>query len=189
MPNWVSNSLEISGPAEEIKRFQKEAQGNGQLISLEKLYPCPPELRDTQATPGLTLENLGDDKSSIANYYKREANLKKYGFSDWWEWCVKRWGCKWDLGSGEDSVYLDLEDCTRVIYVFDTAWDPPRAAFSKISEMFPELEFKLCFQEGSMGFEGTFTCKNGEVSMDDTHDYTPEFEGEEDFVSMSAQVK
>jgi hypothetical protein len=109
LPNWVQCSLYVSGPSKKIKIFQAEAKGDKQLISLEKLYPCPKELRDTEATPGLTLERAGDDEKDIANYYKRVSNLKKYGVSDWYEWCVKYWGIKWDLGSGDDSVYLCKE--------------------------------------------------------------------------------
>lgn len=190
MPNWVSCELEINGPAKEIKRFQKEAKGDGQLISLDKLYPCPKELRDTAAMPGLTAENAKDGES-LKTYNQVQENMKKYGHSDWYSWCVSNWGCKWNIGDGYDSVYLcHAFASTKVVYEFMSAWDPPREAFFEISKMFPELEFNLCFQEGGNCFEGTFTCKNGVVSCDDTHDYIPEDEDDDgSLIGMSDQVK
>jgi hypothetical protein len=187
----VQCSLYVSGPSKKIKIFQAEASGNGQLISLERLYPCPKELRDTAAMPGLTAENVNDEES-LKTYNQVQENMKKYGHPDWYHWCISAWGCKWDLGSGDNSVYLchEVSRPTKVVYEFDTAWSHPREAFLKISTMFPELEFELCFQEGGCAFEGTFTCKNGTVSCDDTHDYIPEDDEDEygGIIGMEGQV-
>ena len=52
MPNWCDNELDVFGPATELQRFvdaTKYEEGEESGYALKHLYPCPQELRDTEA--------------------------------------------------------------------------------------------------------------------------------------------
>lgn len=66
-----------------------------------------------------TLEELGD------TYIK---NIKDYGSTTWYDWCVENWGTKWDASrckSDQNTI------------IFETAWATPEPIFEKLSEEFP----------------------------------------------------
>ena len=49
MPNWMSNTMTVTGDAEELARFIVAAEGKDSLLSFQKLYPCPEELLNQSA--------------------------------------------------------------------------------------------------------------------------------------------
>lgn len=66
-----------------------------------------------------TLEELGD------TYIK---NIKDYGSTSWYDWCVENWGTKWDATRCESD---------QNTIIFETAWATPEPIFEKLSEEFP----------------------------------------------------
>jgi hypothetical protein len=151
MPNWCSNNLFITGPKKLIQELFEKNEA-----SLQKLIPCPQELMDIPSPA---------PKEFI------ELNTKKYGESDWYNWCVKNWGTKWDPGpfsgytsKSEKRGHLSFE-CS-----FDSAWAPPCAAFEKLSEKYPQLEIKLEYFESGCRFFGAAIGSNGSWS-DDFREY------------------
>jgi hypothetical protein len=80
---------------------------------------------------------------------------------DWYDWCVKNWGTKWDVDGAIDT---DTEN--ELVYMFDSAWSPPINAFIKISKDFPDLSFTLEYEEPGMCFEGTAEFQDGDFSDD-----------------------
>lgn len=44
MPNWCENSMTVEGPSRALRLFLGKAAKDGQPLSLEALFPCPPEL-------------------------------------------------------------------------------------------------------------------------------------------------
>ena len=77
----------------------------------------------------------------------------------WYEWSCKNWGTKWDAV----SPMLAVNKPRLLVYVFDTAWSPPIVWLGKVSKLYPNLYFKLKYDEPSMGFYGLASAHNGEV--------------------------
>lgn len=80
-------------------------------------------------------------------------NEKLYGCKDWYDWCVKNWGTKWD--AGEASIYEHSEEEAEI--VFDTAWGPPIEWVKIVELKYPDLRFELHYDEPGMGFKGVYS--------------------------------
>lgn len=72
-----------------------------------------------------TLEELGDAYIS---------NLKQYGSTTWYDWCVEHWGTKWGASRCQSDNHT---------IIFETAWATPEPIFEKISEEFPNDIIKV----------------------------------------------
>ena len=84
----------------------------------------------------------------------------KDGFNDGgYEWCVLNWGTKWGI-----CHPTMLEHDTRELkYGFECAWSPSLPIIEKMSELFPNLKFKLKYWEMGMGYKGIMICNHGKV--------------------------
>lgn len=116
MPNWCSNTvtLEHEDPAM-IERVRK-AFNAGALLN--EFIPCPAELHEHDAP--------------TRDEGRAEQFLEKYGATDWYNWQVKNWGTKWDVG-GDGAEAQDIEG--GLMLSFDSAWAPPTNAYEKLMEM------------------------------------------------------
>ena len=60
-------------------------------------------------------------------------NIKKYNSPQWYDWCVKNWGTKWNVEEDVDIVYdknIDEYDIS-----FQTAWSVPTRIVKRYSEL------------------------------------------------------
>lgn len=142
MPNWCYNRTTFSHVDPKqidliVNILHDEVNGGNGL--LQSLLPCPMELLDT-----IPHEVNGD--------VRREANLEKYGFPDWYEWRVANWGTKWDLSV--DDTGPERKSPTEVYLEYETAWAPPLAAYAKLKEMGYTIESEYC--EPDMEFAGSW---------------------------------
>ena len=64
------------------------------------------------------------------------SNFLQYGSGDWYGWCNRNWGTKWNAY----DVCFDQESQS---IRFLTAWDMPAPVIDKLSQMFPEVEIDL----------------------------------------------
>jgi len=203
MPNWCENQTYAYGKIENIKAFIdpiKEGLEAGDYQGfLNHYYPCPQELKDTTAAfinpenpiPDNWINFVKDgswtqeeyDKraaEAIASAEKQKSNIEKYGYSDWYHWCIDNWGSKW----GDcDLVVEDIQPYGGDGYGFvqlryDSAWGPNNEGITEISKLFPKLLFDSFYREEGMGFLGHFQVHNGDVLNDETgstiptaHDY------------------
>ena len=151
MANWCINSLEVTGDEAKVEDFVKKFTENG----VSAFIPTPKELEDTEAP------------AVYKNPEKAKENIEKYGAADWYDWRVKNWGTKWDVGE------LCLSDRSEeyAYFAFETAWSPIVEAMSKIAEMYPELTFSLDYEESGMGFFGKVTYRDGEVLQQFDYDW------------------
>jgi hypothetical protein len=79
-------------------------------------------------------------------------NKKKYGATDWYDWCIWQWGCKWN------SVEPVVEDEQEIVHIwFQTAWNAPNPVVDKLAELFPDVEISHLWADEDIGY----TC--GEV--------------------------
>ena len=152
MPNWCNNSVEIyhSDPAM-IERVRKGFNDGG-LFS--ELIPCPQELTDTVSG------SMGEDKRA-EHEAQQAANVEKYGYPNWYDFCVNEWGTKWDVGA-DGNPAQDIPG--GLMLGFDSAWSPPIGAYEKLTEQ--GFRIRAMYYEPGMAFAGVW-----EEGHDDYYDY------------------
>lgn len=128
MPNYATNRLILSGPANEIKRFQvtcirrqDDADSDEASLDFKAITPMPAEI-------SATMGNNTDAAHARA--------LEATGFADWYAWTLAHWGTKWNASGfailNAGSELLDL--------AFDTAWNSPEPIFQALAAQYPLLK-------------------------------------------------
>ena len=139
MPNWCNNTMTISHPDPAMVQKAADAWNSGKF--LQTLVPCPSELMET--VKGWT----NDEEEQKANDAKIAANMEKYGYATWWDYCVAEWGTKWDVGChpsyGEDAIVSGNSFSVN----FDSAWSPPTGGYAKLKAM----GYEICAYYYEMG--------------------------------------
>ena len=149
MPNWCSNYISVRGTnSAEVKRLA-DAFDAGEFC--QAVIPVPAVLRDTTAPT---------QESDEAAAEQRKAET---GFDNWYDFCVNRWGTKWDISSQEECDRD--EDGLGLHGGFDTAWSPPMGVVEQLVE--DGFEVTLHYHESGMAFVGKF--EDGE---DHCYDYS-----------------
>ena len=149
MPNWCSNYISVRGTnSAEVKRLA-DAFDAGEFC--QAVIPVPAVLRDTTAPT---------QESDEAAAEQRKAET---GFDNWYDFCVNRWGTKWDI-SCQEECDRD-EDGLGFNGGFDTAWSPPMGVVEQLAE--DGFEVTLHYHESGMAFVGKF--EDGE---DHCYDYS-----------------
>lgn len=153
MPNWCNNSVEIyhTDPAM-IERVRKGFNDGG-LFS--ELIPCPQELTETVSG------SVGEDKRA-EHEAQQAANVEKYGYPNWYDFCVNEWGTKWDVGA-DGNPAQDIPG--GLMLGFDSAWSPPIGAYEKLIGM--GFTIRAMYYESGMAFAGVW-----EDGQDDYYDYS-----------------
>jgi hypothetical protein len=125
MPNWCSNTMTISHPDPNMVTKALDAWNSGKF--LQTLIPCPQDLIDTMSG------YFGDEEKQKELEKKQAANLDKYGYPTWWEYCVTEWGTKWDVGQDQyqDSP-IPINNGFSVS--FESAWSPPCEGYAKLKK-------------------------------------------------------
>lgn len=144
MPNWCNNNLvlEHDDPAM-IKRAYDALE---RCEFLQEFIPVPKELTETIAG------SYGDEEKQKALEAQEKANLEKYGYSNWYDYCVGEWGTKWDVG---DQGASDIHPEGKMLHTsFDSAWAPPTRAYAKLEELGFRVEAQ--YYESGMCYAGTY---------------------------------
>ena len=84
-------------------------------------------------------------------FFYRNGNLgnkerKKYGENNWYDWCNKHWGTKWNAMSAK--IVEDNENA--LAYHFESAWDCPRGIAYVIEDFLPKdvkVDYWICEHE------------------------------------------
>lgn len=139
MPNWCNNQVIIKGNKEIIDRIEK-AYSKDSLCA--EFIPVPKELLEANS-PNTT--NPEEAKS-------------KYGYTDWYDFCVNKWGTKWDIGSNHGYGLSTRNGDESITLCFDSAWSPPMGLYDKLVDEGCEVE--ALYYEGGMCFFGRYL--NGE---------------------------
>jgi hypothetical protein len=198
MPNWCSNTLDIRAKTkEDLDDFLEKAKNENYEFSLESLYPIPEELkvgshRYLQSYDPIEIEkthrenaekykwNMSeedlqkkiDEEIAIAEQYAE--NKKKYGAVSWYDWCVEKWGTKWDV-----EGYVSRGGDTDAHITFESAWSPPTYWLEHVAPQFPNLKFQLNYREEGVGFEGSTYAYRDEFNdecREMLSDYDPDFD-------------
>ena len=148
MPNWCNNTLELEHKDPAMIERASAAMKRGEF--LHEFIPVPKELSE-----------------ATANFTTNEELVAKYGYSDWYGFCVNEWGTKWDVG-GDDYGAPTITEDGKMIAGFDSAWAPPTAAMEKLAAM--GFTVKLYYYEPGMCFAGIWEG-NEDYSNDDYYEY------------------
>lgn len=171
MPNHCQNTLLIVGSPKDLKKFlgacknpnfgkrRKNETGRRQRDGrewtiFEGNFPCPTELVATEAA------FYADEKLQRELVKIEKANLKKYGFRNWYDWCNDNWGTKW----GDYDTHIDDEyKRDKARFEFVTAWAPGTEGLKRISALHPELAFVNSYEEEGCNFIGCDAFYRGKI--------------------------
>ncbi len=139
MPNWCSTSVVLKHADPTFVARARQAAETGLL---QEFIPVPKDLTETIA--GSFADAERQKELEIQTAY----NIKNYGYSSWYDFCVSEWGTKWDV-TGEAQ---DIEG--GVMLNFESAWSPPVEAYSKLRSMGFYVE--AMYYEPGVGFCGAW---------------------------------
>jgi hypothetical protein len=194
MPNWVFNSLVVSGEKSELDKMVEQLNQ-----PFEKHFPDSNWNKETETwdktpavqvydNPVFAFWNIVKPTDLDAYYeidvFKGSKNIKPNDNEsfmaefvrsmkedqDWYHWNCRNWGTKWDVAVVGDKDYSDttmtVNDDGSVMYHFQTAWSPVGEVLLKLSEQYPTLEFDYEYEE-EQGWGGTCTFLGGEEIASD----------------------
>ena len=157
MPNHCENTLNITGPAEDIRAFAAFAHREKEPLEINNFIPMPEELRNTES-PNRDIESA-------------KRLMEAHGVDNWYDWAVNNWGTKW--GAYETQM-MEVTD-TRMEYIFLTAWGPFHDEVLRVmSERFPSLKLALDYEEQGMAFQGHCTAQGGKILETGSKEMDPE---------------
>jgi len=195
MPNWCTNTLNVSGDKKSIAAFLTAARGRhagyNDPYHGDGTWPAHDKVR-VKALVKNPAPVYGDELDLCMNaLYPVPLDYRRFPFDDnqarklgeavgeerkhgGYQWQTDHWGTKWDV----DGELLESHD-TFLQYKFDTPWSPPISLFEKVAKDFPSLTFELEYYEPGMGFAGrnTFSgdyCDEEALDIEDFFDYEEE---------------
>lgn len=168
MPNWCNNSVTISHPDRSKMEALVSAIKEGKFFN--HVIPVPKELTDTVSG------HLGEEYAQELNQFKMELNMKYFGAKDWYDFCVNRWGTKWDVDAyAPEELVVDKYNSIR--FGFDSAWSPPIGIYDEMIDQ--GYDVVATYYEPGMAFcgrwdNGSDDCYNiGNMSADEVADTIP----------------
>ena len=142
MPNYCSNYLTLTHEDPAMIVRAKDALERGEFLA--EFIPVPEELQIVAGSVGNPVEQAKLEADT-------NRNIEKYGYGNWYDYCVNEWGTKWDVGGDGQEVDI-TEDGTMLSTYFDSAWAPPTNAYEKLQDMGFGVE--AMYYEPGMAFAG-----------------------------------
>lgn len=178
MPNWVRNRISIKGEnVSDIVMSLMTFDNDGDELEFDfnKIIHRPEELNIEKSSKQQEGIDYLKGKLNLASLKRRHKedykeiielgqmalnNLAKYGATDWYEWSLKNWGCKWNAS----NTYLSQD---RKVIEFETPWAPCIPIIVALSKKYPELEITYEYAEEQIAYyTGMMVIKGGEIIMD-----------------------
>jgi hypothetical protein len=138
-----------------------------------------------QRTPEQILSEVTEALDGLADYISNPPDglieQIQDGFRtgmDWYNWNVRNWGTKWEIGS--DNAYVQRQP-RAVQYELTTAWSPPVEALDNLAKQYPTLALSLVsIDEGDL-FAVEVAWNNGnrlyEIDLPITHELNEKLHG------------
>lgn len=124
MPNWCNNNLTLRHEDPQMIKRAYDALERGEL--LQEFIPVPADLK-------ITAGFVSDPVEQAELEANTKSNIEKYGYGNWYDYCVGEWGTKWDIGEqGCSDIH---PDGTLLHTSFDSAWSPPIGAYEKLMDL------------------------------------------------------
>ena len=144
MPNWCVNTITLKHSDPTMIKRAHDALERGEFLN--EFHPVPLDLKIVAGRVG------GDeDAEQQALVLQENANRDKYGYANWYDWCVNEWGTKWDVG---DEGSATLNEDGSLSASFNSAWAPPIEAYRMLEDL--GFEIKAYYFEGGMMFAGIY---------------------------------
>ena len=149
MPNWCNNNLTLEHDDPAMIQRAHDALERGEFLN--EFIPVPADLQ-------ITAGSLGSGPEQLELERKTAENVAKYGYGNWYDYCVGEWGTKWDVGEQGCS---DIHPDGKMLHTyFDSAWSPPVNAYEKLEQL--GFRVNALFYEGGMAFAGSYGDGNCE---------------------------
>jgi hypothetical protein len=168
MPNWVSNSVRVTGDKKELKRFAEQA-GRSYTRKYQDIEGKWYEAESNNEH--LSFWNFVRPDDSILDEYwgseRQDLSLEErlqHKTNHWYDWNIRNWGCKWDAS---DVFFEDWDG--ELAYDFETPWSYPEDVLVAMVAQYPTLTFSIRFLE-EQGWGGEALGMNGEFSITDEWD-------------------
>jgi hypothetical protein len=149
MPNWVSNSVRVTGSKEELQRFAEQAG---------KSYTREYQHYDGPTGDYVWTSEENQSHLSFWNFVTPE-DAEAYK-NNWYDWNLEHWGVKWDA----TDVYFDKWSENELAYDFETPWGAPFEVYQAMVAQYPSLKFTIRFLE-EQGWGGEALGENGEFAV------------------------
>ncbi len=147
MPNWCNNTLTLEHDDPAMIKRAYDALERGEFLN--EFCPVPEDLK-------ITAGRLGDGDEQRELERKTAENVEKYGYGNWYDYCVAEWGTKWDVGGqGQSDIH---PDGNLLHTYFDSAWSPPVNAYAKLEAL--GFRVNAMFYESGMAFAGSYSDGN-----------------------------
>jgi len=150
MPNWCNNTVQINHEDPAKMYALVEAINEGKFCNFA--IPVPEDL-------GITAGKLGDPDDQKKLEAQEVINEEKYGYKNWYDFCVNEWGTKWDVDPYDKVEYDDQHDKNGITFGFDSAWAPPCGVYEALMEQGYTL--RAFYYECGMAFAGIYD-ENGD---------------------------
>ena len=180
MPNWVYNTLTVSGTPADIKAFADKAKQQYETRWLSESWirnedgtSTRVEEKDRKVIVSMSKEvelsfwNFIAPPTEKLDLYFGEANGTEDKEWNWYAWNNANWGTKWDANDVSMSPeYDEINDTTgSIVYYFSTAWSVPEPVLSAMINQHTELHFHLRGVE-EQGWGVEFSGSDGSYGID-----------------------
>ena len=187
MPNWVYNSLVVSGQSKMELQLLVEQMNQPFSVHHDSYNPETGKMEKKEthySNPVFAFWNIvkptdleayyGEDKHKTdLNDFVNSFNTAVAKNDNWYYWNLRNWGTKWDVAVQDDEKYSDTRfewtDAGEAMYHFNTAWSPAIEAITKLSSQYPTLQFDLEYEE-EQGWGGSMVIVDGEVIEESSYD-------------------
>ena len=149
MPNWVSNSVRVTGSREDLQRFAEQA-GRTYKRKNQEITPDGVVWVDDESNEKLSFWNFVKPEDSILDeYWGNERQGLSLGeqlehkTNHWYDWNIRNWGVKWDA----NDVHFEDWGGNELAYDFETPWGAPIAVYREMASQYPTLVFNIRFVE------------------------------------------
>ena len=166
MPNWCNNTVEISHSDRSKMDALVDAINEGKFLN--HIIPVPDSLHITAGREG-----ADDDPKQIELERREKENLEQHGYANWYDFCVARWGTKWDV-----EAYDTVDKDDKITFGFDSAWSPPIGIYEAMVEQ--GFSVRAYYYEPGMAFAGVWEdgeddyYELGGMSSDEVRETLPE---------------
>lgn len=167
MPNWVYNTVNIEGSAEDITKMLEVMS---QPIPTQRrkagsLFEDEQGVWDMVETDFSFWNVVAPPQDKWGEYFTTSGTGYNSTEYNWYGWNIGHWGTKWDASD------VDIDRCSddNVIIRMETAWSYPLEFMVAFAEQFPTLTIDWGFEE-EQGWGGEREYQNGELIASSDYD-------------------
>lgn len=170
MPNWVN--VKLSAHQDVINAITCDKCGEKD-VDFELIMPIPPDLKDYWTGSTVSLQEQAKEIIKCKLEYGNQQHLipmtekdkerfrELYGAGDWYDWCVKNWGCKWNA----QTTFCETEEVG-----FETPWEEPYNWIHHLSLKFPNHKIWVEWEE-EQGYGEIYSITDGKKEIEHEWDF------------------